>query len=93
MSDEAIFILVEDNVADTDCIGLNGFNRYLVAVQYGGIHAVAGCSKTDEFTGTKKIGNQLRKYLCMLNPDSISISVRGASLEERFTWGTLRSSF
>ena len=61
VSDEALLISVKNNVADLNGSCFNRLNRDHIFMQYGWMHAIAGCSKADEITGAKKIGTNLCK--------------------------------
>ena len=61
VSDEALLNSVENNVADLNGGCINRFDRDHILMQYGGIHAVAGCAKAYSVTGVQNIRNQIRK--------------------------------
>ena len=81
MSNDAVFISIEHDVANLNHFRSDGLNRNHIFMQDGRIHTVAGSFKTHSVTIVQKIGNQIRKYLYIVN----SASVRSAALDERFT--------
>lgn len=61
MSDDAILVSIENDVANFNRFRFDGFNGDHIFVQDGGIHAVAGGSKTNAIPRAKKIGTNLCK--------------------------------
>ena len=59
VGDETIFALIKNDVANPNGRWIKRLNCNYIFMTYGRIHAVAWCSKTDEFAGAKKFNTNL----------------------------------